>query len=395
MKVVVVVGRRFHQEDGEWFSMGAAGPETGERYLTFFENVTLCARRLSYAKLVGNNQLTPLNSRIQIIMMPNLSSPVAQVTKTGRLKRLFHSVFSDADAVIVRLPNQNGFIATAVALQMNKPLACDIGGRSMDALSNHGSPIAKMYAPFSELRMRYAVQRCDYVSYVTQNYLQECYPACNGAVTFAGSNVEIPSPSHLILDRRRYRQASYHEELVFGTIGSLTGWMKGIHIALEAFTHVPSSFPPWRYRVLGAGDPEPFIKIAESLGIADKVDFDGTLPSGNPVYRWLDKIDVYIQPSLREGLPRAVIEAMSRGCPVVATSVGGTTELLEPDDLVPAGNVQALLDALVRSVSRNWQSHRALRNWKVSHTYSSDSLGKKRSFFWTAFAEFSKQKKVR
>ena len=47
------------------------------------------------------------------------------------------------------------------------------------------------------------------------------------------------------------------------------------------------------------------------------------------VFEWLDTIDLYVQPSLTEGMPRAAIEAMSRGCPVVVSDVGGLKNLVD------------------------------------------------------------------
>jgi glycosyltransferase involved in cell wall biosynthesis len=65
----------------------------------------------------------------------------------------------------------------------------------------------------------------------------------------------------------------------------------------------------------------------------------------------LEGCDVFCLPSHAEGLPLVLLEAMSRGKPVVATSVGGTPELVEHGEtglLVPAGDVDALREALDR-----------------------------------------------
>ncbi|MFN4354445.1 glycosyltransferase [Parvibaculum sp.] len=387
MRAAVIVSRRFFQDGDIWYSAGPAGPETGERYLKYFDEVVLVGRAAGEAH--RGKVHTRLDPRMSVTLAPNLASPLAQITKTLKTAEIYRKVILSADAVIVRLPNQNGMIATSVAYRLGKPLACDIGGRSLDALSNHGKITGRIYAPFSEWRARRAVQRADYVSYVTKEYLQACYPAKEGAVTFSGSNVEIDTPSEAVLKARLERSAGSRGPIVFGTIGSLTGRFKGIHVALESMALLKKSGVDWRYRILGGGDPASLRNQAQALGIADQVDFDGTLPAGEAVMNWLDEIDVYVHPSLREGVPRAVIEAMSRGCPVIATRVGGTPELLDAADLVPSADPAALFHALKGSQSIEWQRDRAVRNWKEASGYSAVTLGKRRHEFWTDFARFS------
>lgn len=100
-------------------------------------------------------------------------------------------------------------------------------------------------------------------------------------------------------------------------IGSLKNNIKGIDTAIKSLSLINCSI---ELRVLGGGDTEKWRKLAEDEGVNDLVYFDGKLQSGAAVYEWLDNIDLYIQPSYQEGLPRALIEAMSRGCP----SIGST-----------------------------------------------------------------------
>jgi hypothetical protein len=61
-------------------------------------------------------------------------------------------------------------------------------------------------------------------------------------------------------------------------------------------------YTAFEFRVIGAGDPRPWTVLAERLSLDGLVRFCGTLPTGRPVFEWLDEIDVYLQPSLQEGL---------------------------------------------------------------------------------------------
>lgn len=84
------------------------------------------------------------------------------------------------------------------------------------------------------------------------------------------------------------------------------------------------------------------------LGIEDRVRFAGFVPAGPELVAELDAAEVFVLPSLSEGLPHSVVEAMARGLPVVATSIGGLPELLGAGAgvVVPPGDAGALATAL-------------------------------------------------
>lgn len=91
-------------------------------------------------------------------------------------------------------------------------------------------------------------------------------------------------------------------------------------------------------------------------GVADRVDFRGALP-GDEVARAMESADAFALPSIitangkMEGLPVALMEAMARGMPVVASALSAIPELVEDDVtglLVPPGDPAALADALQR-----------------------------------------------
>ena len=88
-------------------------------------------------------------------------------------------------------------------------------------------------------------------------------------------------------------------------------------------------------------------------------------------------------PSVTEGMPRALLEAMARGLPCVASSVGGIPEVLTPDALVPPGNVEALTQKLT-SVLRDplWLSEMSRRNLQKAAEFRDDVLMEKRLEFY-------------
>lgn len=140
-------------------------------------------------------------------------------------------------------------------------------------------------------------------------------------------------------------------------------------------------------QILGDGDTEPWATIAEKLGVKSKVKFCGVLPGGEPVLRWLDQIDIYIQPSYQEGLPRAVIEAMSRGCPVVGSRAGGIPELIDVNCIHRTGDYMALASNIEKIVSNKQYYLKLVRqNLEKAEQYKKSILDQERSQFWSEFA---------
>ena len=90
---------------------------------------------------------------------------------------------------------------------------------------------------------------------------------------------------------------------------------------------------------------------------------------------WLDAVDLYVQPSRQEGLPRGTLEAMSRACPALGSTAGGLPELLEPECLHKPGDAAGLGALITRAAGdRDWQRRQAQRNFEVARRYTKPVL---------------------
>jgi glycosyltransferase involved in cell wall biosynthesis len=102
---------------------------------------------------------------------------------------------------------------------------------------------------------------------------------------------------------------------------------KNLGQLIEAFSQIRARSPGAKLLIVGSGPEESNLKAAGAhLGLADSATF---LPSVSDVTRAMRNIDIFVHPSLSEGMPNAVMEAMACGCAVVASRVGGTPDLIE------------------------------------------------------------------
>ena len=91
---------------------------------------------------------------------------------------------------------------------------------------------------------------------------------------------------------------------------------------------------------------EPLRQFASESGLSDVVTVAGAVPPGCGVRAVLDRADLFVLPSLTEGMPRALLEAMAWGVPAIGSAAGGIMELLGSSCLVAPGEATALADKI-------------------------------------------------
>ena len=133
---------------------------------------------------------------------------------------------------------------------------------------------------------------------------------------------------------------------MFGTAARLDP-VKNLDSALEAFGVVQAQAPGCRFVIVGDGPERARLELlARDAGLADSVMFTGFRAD---VRQLLPAFDVYVNSSVYEGVSLTLLEAMAASLPAIATSVGGTPEVVTRDTglLVPARASDALAGAML------------------------------------------------
>ena len=358
-----------------------------DRYLHHFDCMTVASRRREIKTQDVSDLAQTSRPSVEFESFPSLSSVSAQLTTRQAARRRMSGLVDAVDAVIARLPSQIGLLAAAEAERAGKPWLIEMAGCPWDGLWHYGNWKGKAYAPVMAIRTRWTVARAPFVTYVTSEFLQRRYPN-RGGRQIACSDVQIDTPSRDVLEQRLARINRQDRSVRLGLIGTLKTRYKGIQTVFAALARLRHKLPPLEFHVLGAGDPQPWLDEARSCGVGDLVHFDGSRNPGDEVMAWLDEIDVYLQPSFKEGLPRATIEAMSRGCPVIGSTCAGIPELLSAGCCIEPGDDKELARLLGRAVAGSaWQQQQAEANWREAHEYSRETLDARRSEMLSAFAE--------
>ncbi|WP_286236075.1 glycosyltransferase family 4 protein [Vibrio fluvialis] len=371
---------------GDVFSPGGFPSELWGKYLNHFDFIRSVGRCAGKVENASDKYVKSSCDKVEFTFVERISSPRNLLKNFRNVNYKIEQLVLESDCVIARLPSENGLLAVKLAKKLNKPLCVEVVGCAWDGLFNYGTLTGKIYAPLAFMRMKKAVKQASHVLYVTNCFLQKRYPANHDAEVVSVSNVSIAvKEDHYPTDKYAHSKNKF----VFGLIGNYKTKYKGIHFAIEALSLVDfKSFGvDFEFRVLGKGQPEEYQRQAKKLGIDNKVFFDAPLPSGEPVHKWLDDIDIYIQPSLQEGLPRALIESMSRGCVAIGSSAGGIPELLNDNYIHKAGSVSGLVKNIRYVLStKDDLSANSLRNFRESLKYDSNTISTKRHAFFKSFS---------
>ena len=132
---------------------------------------------------------------------------------------------------------------------------------------------------------------------------------------------------------------------------------KGIDVLLDAVKKLNDRGTPFALLLVGDGPlRKPLEDLSARLGLQEKVRFAGEVPPQR-VPSLMNSSHVLCLPSLREGWPNVVMEALGCGIPVVASRVGGVPEILNRPGsgyMVPPGDPTALAEALGRALHETW-----------------------------------------
>jgi glycosyltransferase involved in cell wall biosynthesis len=167
--------------------------------------------------------------------------------------------------------------------------------------------------------------------------------------TFVFTPLVIPNPPSLV--PRVARQAS--PRLLCAA--RLVYW-KGVHIAIRAFAHVLSRYPEVRFTIVGRGPEEQRLKAeAARYDLADRIDFISWLPQ-QQLFDLYESHDLFVFPSLHDSAGFVVLEALSRGLPVVCLDLGGPKHIVTSESgiVIDTGglNTAQVAAAMAEEISR-------------------------------------------
>ena len=352
-----------------------------ERYLYLGADVKFVQFGIAVDKSYVSGMINLKENGIDVIPVKYYFTPqVCQYRK--ETKKVIYEAVRQCDILIVRVPSFISYIAQHAAIKYKKPYLTEVVACPWDALWNH-SYKAKLIAPFAFFKCKKNVAKSEYAIYVSNEFLQKRYP--NSKKTCAVSDVILQEIPDDIIQKKIDRLASIKDKIIITTLAAVDVLYKGQHFVIEAIANLKKRGYHFEYHIAGSGDRTRLKNIAERFGVSNQVIFEGML-TADQVFELLDNTDIYVQPSKQEGLPRAVVEAMSRGCVCIGSYAGGIPELLDDICLFNQGSVIQIIRIFEKLLQdKNLLVQQSISNFENAKTFNNTVLDKKRSAFYDEF----------
>lgn len=307
----------------------AGGYHYWETFAKAFGDVTVLARL--HVGAVSDDGALVEGPGVQVQGLPYYRGAFGAVIGQFRLRRALRRTGSDRDVFVVRLPE----LVSAAAFDRSRR----VGARVVSFLAAEPRStfeavlppvVGKVLGQYIGRATQRRVYESDAVVYVSERFLQELYPVAAGTPNLSRSNV-ILADSDFVAQFRMRRQGT---PLRLVSIGTLESSIKGFDTLIDAVATLRQAGVDVEATVLGAGrllDRYQARAKRQSLPVT----FVGQVERREHVSDYLDGADVYVSCSRSEGLPRATVEAMARGLPVVTTDAGASRELVNSRFVVP------------------------------------------------------------
>ena len=358
-----------------------------ESYFAREKHFYICRRYYdSFGKIVIFSRIKKVNYKendyIDITYMIDSVLPVRSLIEAliGKYNKEIITKMKDCSLVIGRCPSLCAYRTYDCAKRLKKTFLVESMGCAWDGYWNHGV-IGKCIAPYMFIKMKHIVKNADYAIYVTNEFLQKRYPRKGKSI--AASNVLIANSSNDIYEKRiKYINNTGKDCIKLMTTAAVDVRSKGQQYVIKSIPILNRIGIKVEYNIVGEGNDSYLRNLSKKYNVDNQIVFHGRLAL-EEVLNMLDNIDIYIQPSLHEGLPRSVIEAMSRGCICFGANTAGIPELLEKKFIFKKKNVDDIVNCIrdFYSLSSLEKIKIAKRNIKESEKYDEMNIDRRRTLF--------------
>ena len=381
MKAAFFFDTILYKKKNDYFGMTLTYDFFSKRYLELFDTIEVCTRIRDVSKANGNIEGYKKTNGNNVIVSPvtEYNEVPDAILKKKKIEDQIKKIILKNDLIIIRMPSVIGMIACKLCKLYKKKYMIEMVACAWDGYTNHRRLGGKILAPFMFFKTKSCVKNAPYVLYVTQKFLQKRYPTMG--VELGCSDVELNYMDKKILEKRNKKISNFNNRsFSLCTVANVELKYKGHIFVLKAIKELKNENYDIKYYIAGNGNNNYLRKEIIKMGIENNVIFLGSL-SHDEIFNLLDSIDVYVQPSLQEGLPRALVEAMSRGCPAIGSNAGGIPELINGDMLFKKKKYKELTKIL-KGLKKEKLICEAKNNFNKALNFDKEILDKKRKEFY-------------
>lgn len=361
--------------------------EMFSRFFTVVDKLIVMVRTYKSDKTYQELNMKPLTIKnIKVIEADNFNSIKGFLIDKNKFENRIEKYLEKVDLIFARMPSNTSNSVIKIARRMKKPYLVEVGGCAWDSFWNHGLT-GKIIAPLMYHKEKINVKNAHFATYVTKEFLQKRYP--NHHVNTNCSNVYLQPTDDSVLEARMNKIKNIDiKHPVFGqALNSIDVKYKGAHLFVRAMGTLKKKGIIVEFQLVGPGTGEYIKKQAKKFGVTNQVKFLGTMKK-EEIFNWLKSIDVYVQPSKQEGLPRSVVEAMSTGCAAIGSERAGIPELLDKDCLFSPDKNYQIVSVVESLLSREKLAEKAKNNFNRAKEYNLEEIEGRRQEIFKKYREY-------
>mgnify|MGYP006425288669 CR=1 FL=1 len=330
--LLLVTDHRFFKHKGVIYDNYVFNYSFFKDYLEVFDSITVIARVANLNNIKSDYQQAS-GKYVEFIAVKDIRG-IKWLLFNDKFLKNSQIDLSGFSAICFRIPSALAFgVWKTNKKTFGRPHMFEFIGDPKEALINENDNFfkKKVYSFIGSLmqyRMKLITKSAVCGSYVSFNHLQNKYPVKDEVQT------EVISSIRLNKKYIRDKLPSINtQEINIIHVGSFV-FVKNHNFLIEFFKLLKDENFKVNLTLLGDGALIEESKCkAEQLGLQEDISFKGHITGFDNIIKYLDSNNVFILPSFSEGMPRALIEAMSRGLICFGSDRGGISELLEKDYL--------------------------------------------------------------
>jgi len=276
----------------------------------------------------------------------------------------------ESDVVLLRIPAMNPYLAYLFSRIYRKGLVCYIIGSQKEVVLG-GSKykgiirvLALGVAKLHELSTRHILRRSNLNIFLGKNLAKTYGQSMGQNQKNHFSFTSLIAPEDIVV-----KEGSHPGQRVKLLYVGRLGHEKGLQYLIAAIPNLVSQGWKVELDIVGDGEEkEQLMLLVQKLQLQSCIKFRGVISHGDDLNKVFLRCDVFVLPSMSEGIPKVILEAMAKGLPVIATHVGGIPDIIKDREngiLIPPKSSEAIAQAVVSLVEDE-----ALRKRIVENAYA-------------------------
>ncbi|MGX7108533.1 glycosyltransferase [Facklamia miroungae] len=379
-------GPMYKDKNGVYCSITLTN-EMFKRYLQVVDKLIVVVRTYNLDKTFVEMNMNPLSlDNLEVIEVENFNTIRGFLLDKYSFEKNIINVMREVDLIFARMPSTTSNSVLKTARKLNIPYLVEVGGCAWDSYWNHGL-LGKIAAPLMYWNEKKYVKNANFATYVTEFFLQRRYP--NNGISSVCSNVYLNETDENVINERIEKiQAMNTRTIVLGqAVNSIDVKYKGEHLVIRAIKKLKSNGINAEFQVVGPGTGEFLKEEAKKYGVLEQLNLVGTLTK-DEIFEWYKMLDIYIQPSKQEGLPRSMIEAMSTGCPSLGSNIAGIPELLSSKRLFNPNDIDQIVNSISDLLKIDEMILEAKKNFKVAKKYRLEDIENRRKIIFQSYKKY-------